>query len=1254
MYIIRRVVSYLPGDSRLNRIRILCFVRTLVVFLIGLWCVMLSAKPGEKLRLVGADRLEQITRGEVVLKKLTGNVHFRKGEVDLKCDLADWYEKDERADFYRHVHVTKRNQVLQADTLIYLAASEIILAHGNAVFNDGEVKLTAHRLKHYVEDDITEAERNVELTGTQRTVSAGRLSYFSEEEKAIARQNACIRDSRRNITLFGDSLVYFNESENIEASQNPYVVKYDSTGRENFRIRGDIIRAYEDQGRFVSIGNVKIWRDDFSAYAEELEYYDSLEVAEMFGKPKVYRDGQDLSGERMKLQLQDELLQALFIYENAVAASRSVAYLPYDESDSVAVANRDSVRIYDEITGKFMEIYFEEGQTDSIRVSGMATSYYNVTEDSVIQGINIASGDTVIMLFDDRRMQLITVIGGAEGKFIPDPTNTSMDTTVLYSAARIDYYLRDKITFLEDQSSIESGDMRLTAGRIEVQWNENLLYAYPRGTAPFDSLSGDLPTLYQTGREPFAGDEMVYNMKTKRGRIVQGKTKEQDGFYYGEDISKVNTREFYVRNGVYTTCDIEEAPHYYFKSRQMKLIHKDKIIARPIVLYIHDIPLLALPFGIFPNKGGRRHSGWLMPTYGESGRDGGNIRGLGYFWAPNDYVDLKLTLDFYDRVGIITKYATRYKKRYVFDGSISGRYTNEFLSDYMRREWTLNVRHNHKLSPTMRFNANGSFVSSDDLYKRMSYNQSDRLKQQLISNATLSKTWPGKPYSLSMSLNQTINLQAQNLIASPPEREGQRVSYISRSLPNVSFSRSSKPIIPLSSGSSASGGRWYNNVYFSLSSKLRNNQNISYLAETLNDSVQWVKQDITRSAITHNISLNSSQRVLKFITLNQNMSIEEGWVREYDMPVLDSGCFVIENNRVKTAPVTGFRARHTGSASVSAQTKLYGMFPLRIGSLQALRHVMTPRVGLTYRPDFTGEILGWNPGYIETGEDSSGNPWPYDPFSSTLLGGTPSGESRAMTFSLGNIFQAKTKRGDKENKIDLFTMNFSANHNFAADSLNWSPISTSIRTQLSKKLVLNVSASHDLYAYKNRRVNEWNAQWHGIPIPRLTNVSASTGFSLSGHRFGALRTADAASDTGTVDRDLLDVVVDDEEPLDQFTRRAQGGELWSASFSLRYSLSRANPAIKSETFFMSTNVKLNLSSKWKIGWNASVDLVDRVIVSQRFQITRDLHCWELSFSWTPSKYSYASQYNLIINVKSPTLRDLKYEERGGRRSGWGT
>jgi len=81
----------------------------------------------------------------------------------------------------------------------------------------------------------------------------------------------------------------------------------------------------------------------------------------------------------------------------------------------------------------------------------------------------------------------------------------------------------------------------------------------------------------------------------------------------------------------------------------MKLIMKDKAVARPVILYLRNIPVLALPYYIF------RSSTVAPPGYdarrggGISRSAGRFVRNLGYYWAISDYMDAKAWVDFYDR-----------------------------------------------------------------------------------------------------------------------------------------------------------------------------------------------------------------------------------------------------------------------------------------------------------------------------------------------------------------------------------------------------------------------------------------------------------------------------------------------------------------------------------------------------------------------------------------------------------------------------
>ncbi len=1224
------------------------YIFILIIFLSV--SVLLSTETDERIHLVHADKLEQIKIKNEVIKKVSGNVLFRKGEVDLVCELAYWYDYKEQIDFFHNVKVTKEKIKLTADSLTYLYQDELIIANGSPILNDSGRVINAEQLKYYLEDDIAIAENNVKYFEEEKELISDHLIYYTDSGKLVATKNASFIDKKEKNILMADSLIYFNDEKKLVALLEPVLVKNDSVGKETYRISGDIIRGDQTSSSFICQNNVVITQNDFSANAGQAEYNDSTGTVILLDNPVILNDKRTISGKKIIASLPEGKLESVFVDGNALAISVSTAFLPISNEDTLTII-RDSVSVRDEMSGKYMEIYFKENSTDSICISGMATSYYNILEDSIIQGVNAASGDTIIMDFADKQLNIISIIGGTKGQFIPHETNTNMDTTVLYSAQKIDYFLGDRKTNLTENASAKFGDAELTAGKISVLWNKNLLYAYPLDTLSNDSTRNDMPRLVQRGRDPFTGKQLVYNIKTRRGRIIQGMTHMDDGFYYGKDIKMADKKTFYIKTGRFTTCDKTENPHFCFKGNQMKMIRGDKIITKPIVLYIHDIPIIGLPFAVLPNKAGKRRDGWIMPTYGSNANVGGYLRGLGYFWALNDYSDLKITSDFFDKKGIRFNSKTRYKLRYKFDGNISASFHNMMLKDYPEKIWRVSFNHNQKINPSSSFRANGSFVSNDQYMRTNGLDLNDRLDQQLISNATYSKRWQGKPYSLSINMSQTTNLQAKTNINIAPTNNNQRISYVNRSMPGISFSRSSKPLVPLKSTQSASDSKWYNNIYVSLNSRLKNKQDVYYMSEVDPDSAEqylWQENNELKNAITHGISLNSSQKV-SFFSINQNMSFNEDWIFEYDKPVLDEyGNYTIENNRVKTATYQGFLPRHTGSASLGVNTKIYGLFPIKIGGLKSLRHVVTPSIQMSYRPDFTKEIAGWDPGYVETRTDTAGEEWRYDPFASTLIGSTPSGEQKSMRFSLSNIFQAKVDKDGEEKKLDLFTMNFSTSNNLAADSLNWSPIRTSIRTQLAKKLSLNFSMSHDLYKYENRRINEWNATYHNIPIPRLTSMSASTGFSLSSKDF-VQNSAPTVEDSLESDTDPLNIVNPSFDNTNQTS--GSGSGLWSASMSFRYNLSQNNPEYKNETFSMSLNANIKLTENWKIGYRANVDLMNKKLLSQNIHIDRDLHCWQLSFNWVPS--GYGKQFSLMINVKSPMLKDLKYEEKGGRQRGYG-
>ena len=96
------------------------------------------------------------------------------------------------------------------------------------------------------------------------------------------------------------------------------------------------------------------------------------------------------------------------------------------------------------------------------------------------------------------------------------------------------------------------------------------------------------------------------------------------------------------------------------------------------------------------------------------------------------------------------------------------------------------------------------------------------------------------------------------------------------------------------------------------------------------------------------------------------------------------------------------------------------------------------------------------------------------------------------------------------------------------------------------------------------------------------------------------------------------------------------------SFSIRYNFNYSKPGLTSKvTQTLSFSGNISLTPKWKIGVSSGWDFEKNALAYTSLNIYRDLHCWEMRFSWVP--IGYRQSYTFGINAKASILKDLKYE-----------
>lgn len=766
----------------------------------------------------------------------------------------------------------------------------------------------------------------------------------------------------------------------------------------------------------------------------------------------------------------------------------------------------------------------------------------------------------------------------------------------------------------------------LQADSITLNMGENTAYA--SGVADSAGVITGKPKFKDKAQE-FESLDLRYNFKTGKGVIREIVTQQGEGYIQGKLTKRMSDSIYCVKDGWYTTCDQHDHPHFYIRMSKAKLIKDKKVVSGFANLYIEDVPLpLAIPFGFFPiTKKGT--SGILMPTYGEERLRGFNLRDGGYYWFINDYVDLAVTGSIYTNGSWALNMGSNYRKRYKFSGtfnfSMSRNHTGDKGSvDYMQsKDWSLRWTHSQdaKANPYTTFSASVDMSSANNNYYNSGSNINDIANQRKQSSISWSKKWPDKPFSLTAGFTHNQN---------------SRDTTISLSFPNLNFRVSQ--IYPFRKKERVGSMKWYENIGFTYTAELKNM--VQTKESELGNSFKHMARD-WQNGFQHSIPLSTSFNLFKDMSFSPSISykgvaylssIRKGdWVADSTMPGYGY-------NPVDTIYGLHYAHNYTVSASLSYNPTIYGMYQFKPESrIHAIRHVIRPSASISYAPNF-----GVDPeNYWKTYLDRNGVERKYSIFEGKLYG-TPTGSERSkqtgsLNLSIDNNVEMKvrpnaqdttTKEEYKKVKL-LESFRISSSYNFFADSMRWSTIQLSARTKVfNNKVNINITGTLDPYAINANavRINKYNGG-----IGRLTRVSASSGIQFSADN-GKKKEEKNDRLNGHYD-EYVDFEVPWNISLD-----------YTFSYSKNYSRNPAEGAkhpISKSTIsqMLRINGDFSLTPKWKFGYSTGYDFQQKEVTATSFNISRDLHCWEMTFSCIP--FGTHQSYNFQINVRSSLLQDLK-------------
>ncbi|MBL0340473.1 MAG: LPS-assembly protein LptD [Bacteroidetes bacterium] len=694
-----------------------------------------------------------------------------------------------------------------------------------------------------------------------------------------------------------------------------------------------------------------------------------------------------------------------------------------------------------------------------------------ITTDSLAKTLIV---DTVSFVPD-------TLVRNSNDSLVTDSlqltTSEELKSKVHYTADdSIKFDIEGERVYLYGNAKVNYEDIQMDAAYIEVDWTTRKLFA--RGVVDSTGNESGLP-IFKQGADMFTAKTVIYNFDTKKGKITQVNTKQGDGFILGQTIKKIDERNYFIRNGAYTTCDLPH-PHYSISAKKLKVVQNNKVVTGPAYLVIEDVPMpLAIPFGFFPTRKSRS-AGILLPAYGESGRLGFYFKDGGYYFGIGDVVDFAITTDIYTLGSWAVKLNSNYANRYRYNGNVSVSYSEIKTSEKELPDYNLSkdffIRWNHrqdsKARPSSVFSANVN-AGSSSYYQNNLSSASNYLTNTFQSSVAWSKSWPGKPYAFTSSLSHSQNTITKD---------------VSLSLPNTNFSVNR--LYPFKRRVAVGTEKWFEKIGISYQNNFQNSIQTK-------DSLLFKEgsADQFRYGMSHSIPVSTSFKILKHFTLSPSISYNEKWYTKTIRKNYDAA-----NDSIITDTISAFRASRDFLFSASMNTRVYGMLQFRKGKIAALRHVMSPTISYGYRPDYSDPSYKY---YKEYQTDAEGNVAQYSIFETGIFGGAPSGKYGVIGFNLDNNLEMKTRSVTDTSvnfkKIKIFeSLAAGVSYNTAVDSFNWSNININGRTILFDRVNINLSASFDPYALdeSGSRINTSELEKNNR-LARLVSSSFAVSFALN-------------------------------------------------------------------------------------------------------------------------------------------------------------
>ena len=797
----------------------------------------------------------------------------------------------------------------------------------------------------------------------------------------------------------------------------------------------------------------------------------------------------------------------------------------------------------------------------------------------------------------------------------------SFEEKAIYGAKDSIYIdLKENKIHLFGEAHLEYLETNMKAGYIIVDLKKNEVFA----TYIYDKDSNRIESpKFKNGAEEIEAARIRYNFTTEKGYIEEVKIKQDEIYLYMGVAKRHKNGDIHFKQGRFTTCEFIDDPHYHFQLSRAVMIPEKRIVTGPMNLWIKGIPTpLGLPFSLIPQSKTRTH-GLLFPQMVPISGYGFGVRDLGYFFPVSPTLNTSAYLTLFSRGSWGVKNTTDYFTQYKRKGSFTAQFQQlkpGFPKKTNDNKFSLLWTHQKdtKSNPYWSFSSNVNFVSDNNTKNNLDPLNTQYFNNQLNSDVNLQRFFPGKPITLGLKISLKQNTSAKTISLTSPIF----TANVTRFSPLKNVIKGKEEWKQVFSRIAVSYNLESQNRSTFQDSLLAKNKFNQIQDQFLNGVYQSATFQSTAGFFKNTWKLNPS------ITYTNRVNFQQ-IEKKYNSTL----------NTIETVNLQKSGYSQDISFNASLTTVVYSYYKF-IGKKQPLlRHILTPTFGLRYIPNLNSVTT-----LIAGNQEIR-----YSVFEQSIYSTASLSNQALVTFGFNNTFELKRKSdkdtltGFKKTRI-IDALSLNGQYDLLKDSMNLSDMNLNLR--ISPIPNINFVASSNLSPYDWSETTGQTIGKYAInstgKIGRLTSSNLTTTFTLTSKE--SQKKLDELSLKDGINWNA------DYRYFSLYPERIVNFDIpWKVNFSHIYSITAntSKNTTNSKDFnsiqTISTNGDLTFTKRWKIIGTVNFDVKTVKVTYTTLTLTRDMHCWNLSFNWIP----IGGNQSFLFSLRSTSnmFKDAKLDLR---------